>query len=255
MLALHLYRLVRQRPAYQPPVMPPVSTAASKLITDALAEGRSFLDEYESKQLLAAYGVPTVQEILTHSAAEAMEAAETLGYPLALKGCSVKFAHKTGKGLIHLNVGDKVGVQEAYRSVIGAAGQEIPLLVSKMVKGDRELMAGMVRHSAFGASVLFGLGGILAEALQDRTFRLAPLNTAEAQEMLQDIRAREILGPYRGMPAVDQEELAALLQAVGNLSLLHPEILEIDLNPIMISEAKPVVVDALVIINNVAEIS
>jgi acetate---CoA ligase (ADP-forming) len=250
MLALHRYRLVRQRPAYQLPVMPPVSTAASKLIKDALAEGRSVLDEYESKQLLAAYGVPVVQEILTHSAAEAVEAAETIGYPLALKGCSVKFAHKTGKGLIHLNIGDQVEVQEAYRAVIEAAGQEIPLLVSKMIQGDRELMAGMVRHSAFGATVLFGLGGILAEALQERTFRLAPLNTAEAQEMLQDIRAREILGPYRGMPAVDQVELASLLQAVGNLSLLHPEILEIDLNPVMISEAKPVVVDALIVLKD-----
>ena len=250
MLALYRYQVVRQRLKYQPPVLPPVSAVASQLIKGALAEGRSALDEYESKQLLAAYGVPIVEEILTHSEEEAVQAAVKSGYPLALKGCSSKFAHKTGKGLIYLNIINEKEVRKAYRSVIKAAGQEIPLLVSKMIKGDRELMAGMVRHASFGPCVLFGLGGILAEALKDRTFRLAPLNTAEAKEMLQDIRARELLGAYRGLPAVNQDELASVLQAVGSLSLLHPEILEIDLNPVMISGSKPVVVDALVIINS-----
>ena len=250
MLALHRYRLVRQRAEYRPAPLPPVSVVASQLIKGALEAGRNVLDEYESKQLLAAYGVPTVQEILTHSEEEAVEAAVTIGYPLAIKGCSAKFAHKTGKGLIHLNVGKEEEVREACRAVMEAAGQEIPLLVSKMIKGDRELVAGMIRHSSFGAFVLFGLGGILAEALKDRTFRLAPLNSTEAKEMLQDIRARELLDSYRGMPAIDQEELAFLLQAVGNLSLLHPEIAEIDLNPVMISGSKPVVVDALVILND-----
>lgn len=250
MLALHRYRLVRQRLKYQPPVLPPVSAFASQLINEALDAGRSVLDEYESKQILAAYGVPIVTEILAHSEAEAVEAAFKIGYPLALKGCSAKFAHKTGKGLIHLNIANEEDVREAYRSVIKAAGQEIPLLVAKMIKGDRELMAGMVRHSSFGSCVLFGLGGILAEALKDRTFRLAPLNETEAAEMLQDIRARELLGAYRGMSAVNQKELASVLQAVGNIGLLHPEIKEIDLNPVIISGAKPLVVDALIIIDS-----
>lgn len=250
MLALYRYRLVRQRSLYQLPVLPPVSVIASQLIKAALAEGRTVLDEFESKQLLAAYDVTTVEEILTHSEEEAVKAAIKIGYPLALKGCSAEFAHKTGKGLIHLNVGKEEEVREAYRAVMEAAGQEIPLLVSKMITGERELMAGLVRHSSFGPCVLFGLGGILAEAFKDRTFRLAPLNEAEAKEMLQDIRASELLGPYRGMPAVDQDQLATVLQAVGNLAMLHPEILEIDLNPVIISGANPVVVDALVIIDS-----
>ncbi len=255
MLALHRYRMVRQRAEYQPATLPPVSVGASQLIKRALTEGRSVLDEYESKQLLAAYGVPAVQEILTHSEKEAVEAAAAIGYPLAIKGCSAKFAHKTEKGLIHLNVINEEGVRESYRSVMKAAGEEIPLLVSKMVTGSRELMSGVVRHSSFGPCVLFGLGGIMAEAFKDRTFRLAPLNEAEAIEMLQDIRAKELLGPYRGMPAVDQGKMAAVLQAVGNLALLHQEISEIDLNPVMISGSNPVVVDALVVLSCPADVS
>ncbi len=250
MLALHRYRMVRQRQAYRPPVLPPVSEFASRLIREAIEKGCSVLDEYKSKQLLAAYGVPTVPEMLTHSPDEAVEAAVAIGYPLAIKGCSSMFAHKTGKGLIYLNVRNEDEVREAYRLVMEAAGQEIPLLLSKMIKSERELMVGMVRHGSFGACILFGLGGVLAEALQDRTLRIAPLNAEEAREMLHDIRAKELLGPYRGMPATDQEELVFILQAIGSLSLLHPEIAEIDLNPVMISGARPVVADALVVLSD-----
>jgi acetyltransferase len=95
---------------------------------------------------------------------------------------------------------------------------------------------------------MFGLGGIFAEVLKDRVFRLAPLTEADALAMLEDIRAGKMLGSFRGLPAVERPALAGILKELGNLALLHPEIAEIDLNPIIISEAKPVVVDALVVL-------
>ncbi len=247
MLALYHYYLIRQRAGYVQPQLPERSSLAAEIIKKAQGEGHDSLDEFTSKQVLAAYGIPISKERLAYSEEEALNFAAELDYPLVLKGCSTEFAHKTGHGLIHLKITNDHEVREAYRAILNAAGQDIPVLVSKMVKGDRELMAGLVNYPAFGPCVLFGLGGVFAEALKDRTFRLAPLTDNEAGEMARELRAAELLGAYRGMPAVDLTKLSEILQAVGNLALLHPEIAEIDLNPIIISENKPVVVDALII--------
>ena len=117
-----------------------------------------------------------------------------------------------------------------------------------MVAGSREFVAGMTRFPGFGPCVLFGLGGVFTEALKDTVFRSAPLCATEAEEMLSDIRARELLGAFRGLPAVDCAALAGILQAVGFIALLHPEIAEIDLNPIIIAGSQPVVADALFVL-------
>jgi hypothetical protein len=107
-------------------------------------------------------------------------------------------------------------------------------------------MAGMTRFPGFGPCVLFGLGGVLTEALRDTTFRCAPLSDTEADEMLNDIRSRDILGPFRGMPAARRSSLVKLLQTVSFIPILHPEITEIDLNPIILDGSKPIVADALI---------
>ena len=117
-----------------------------------------------------------------------------------------------------------------------------------MIKGDREFVAGVIRDSVFGPCVLFGLGGIFTEALNDTTFRIAPLTMAEADEMLSDIRAHKLLEGFRGMKPVDKESLADLLQKLSFISVIHPEISEIDLNPVIIRDDKPVVADALVVL-------
>ena len=114
-----------------------------------------------------------------------------------------------------------------------------------MVAGSREFVAGMTRFPGFGPCVLFGLGGIFTEALKDTAFRSAPLSATEAEEMLPTIRAKTLLGAYRGLPAVDLPALAGILQTVGFIALLHPEIAEIDLNPVIIAGSRPVVADAL----------
>ncbi len=161
--------------------------------------------------------------------------------------------HKSGKGLIALNIQTEAALRKAFRAVREAAGQPVPLLIQEMVSGSREFVAGMTRFPGFGPCVLFGLGGVFAEALKDTAFRSAPLSANEAEEMLSAIRAKELLGAYRGLPAVDMPALTGILQTVGFVALLHPEIAEIDLNPIIIAGSQPVVADALFVLSPTAE--
>ncbi len=247
MLALWKYRQIRERNLGKRPDLTPAASDAEALIAKSLKKEAGRLDEFSSKRVLAAYGIPIVAEELVHSAGEAAAAARFLGYPVVLKGCSEEIAHKTGKGLIHMNLEGEEAVRRSFGAIQEAAGGgEIPVLVAQMVRGDRELVAGAVRQPGFGPCVMFGLGGIFTEALRDTVFRLAPLSQSEALEMLDGIRARDLLGEFRGMPAADCEALAGIIRKVGDLLLLHPEIKEIDLNPIILAGSRPVVVDALV---------
>lgn len=246
MVALWKYRQIRERRLEGPPTLPPRASEAEAIIAQAVKRGAGALDEFYSKRVLAAYGITISAEELAHSAAEAAAGARRLGYPVVLKGCSEEIAHKTGKGLIYLNLKDEEGVRRSFEAIVKAAGKEIPVLVARMVRGDRELVAGALRQPGFGPCIMFGLGGIFTEALRDTVFRLAPLSQSEALEMLAVIRAKDLLGEFRGMPAADREDLAGIIRKVGDLLLLHPEIKEIDLNPIILDGSRPVVVDALI---------
>jgi acetyltransferase len=174
MLALYRYSLVQQRAEHCPISLPEPAAEAAAIIAEAVGKGQTTLDEYISKKILSAYGAPVGSEALARSVEEAIEAAEKIGYPVVVKGCSPEFAHKTGHGLIHLNLQSAEEVRRACTAVVEAAGQEIPVLVAKMIKGERELMAGVTGHPAFGPSVMFGLGGIFAEALQGQGFQASP---------------------------------------------------------------------------------
>ena len=232
------------------PIPPAEHPEAARIIRTALAAGRKALDEHQSKQLFAAYGVPVTREGLAKTEDEALEAARRIGFPVAVKACSWEILHKSGKGLIALGIRTEAALRRAFQAIRKAAGQPVPILVQEMVSGDREFVAGMTRFPGFGPCVLFGLGGVFTEALKDTAFRSAPLSATEAEEMLSAIRAKELLGPFRGLPAVDMPTLAGILQAVGFAALLHPEIAEIDLNPVIISGSRPIVVDALVVLKS-----
>ncbi len=119
-----------------------------------------------------------------------------------------------------------------------------------MVSGAREIMIGMHRDPSFGPAVAFGLGGIFTEILQDVVFRVAPLRKRDARDMMRGIRAHKILGPVRGMPRVDQDLLATALMAVGQIALDHPEIAEIDINPLIVRGDRPVAVDGLIVLGD-----
>jgi acetyl-CoA synthetase (ADP-forming) len=220
-----------------------------KIIDDALNEGRSRLSEFESKLVLAAYGLPVTDEKLTTSPGELSSAAAEIGYPLVIKACSAEIAHKTEKGLIRVDVRNEDEALTAYNEIVAAMnGADKSVLVQKMISGQRELVIGLTRDHQFGPCVMFGLGGIFTEILEDTAFRVAPLEKFDALDMMHEIKAHKILDEVRGLEAVDRELLAEMLITVGQIGIENEKINEIDINPVIISKGKPVAVDALVVL-------
>jgi acetate---CoA ligase (ADP-forming) subunit beta len=207
------------------------------------------LSEADSKALLAHLGVAFAPERLVTDAAAAVAAAEELGMPVAAKLCGDAVAHKTERGLVRLGLGDRDSVAEAAAALLAAARPEdraTGVLVAPMVSGTRELIAGLAHDPQFGATVLVGIGGVLAEAVADVSVRLAPLTRTDAEEMLEDLASQALLGPFRGEPAVDREAVVDVLLALSDVAARHPEVLSVDLNPLIVHEGRPIAVDALV---------
>jgi acetate---CoA ligase (ADP-forming) subunit beta len=218
------------------------------IIAKALSEGRTALSEYESKQLLAQYGIPVTRELLIHKEEELACATAEIGYPLVLKGCSPEISHKTEKDLIRIDIRSDEEVLEAFREIDASISPSGGILIQEMIKGKRELMVGLTRDAQFGPCVMFGLGGIFTEILKDVSFRLAPLTQRDALNMMSDIKGSKILDAVRGMEAVDRDAAARILMNVGRIGLDNDRVKEIDINPLIIRGNKPVAVDALVVL-------
>jgi acyl-CoA synthetase (NDP forming) len=224
--------------------------APDDILREALAKGQAALSEHEAKQFLSCYGIPVNREALAYTPEGAVAEAESLGFPVVLKACGPGLTHKTELGGVVLNLGTAEQVRQAGERLLSLAGCEA-LLVQEMVRGERELVCGLTRDAQFGPCVMFGLGGIFTETLEDITFRLAPLSPGEDREMARELHAPKILGPFRGQPAADLEALAHIQVALGQIALRHREVLEIDLNPLKIQpDGQPVAVDALIILAN-----
>jgi len=222
-----------------------------ELIRTALERGQKALSETQSKKLLSAYGIPITREEIARSADEAAALAEGLGYPVVLKACSPELMHKTEAGGVEIGLKSASEVREAYQRITGLV--RVPLegiLVQEMVRGPRELVLGLTRDAQFGPCVMFGLGGLMTEILNDTVFRVAPLDADEALEMMQEIRSKAILGPFRGQAAADLSTLGRSLIALGQIGLENPAVAEIDINPMTIDpEGRVKAVDALVVLN------
>lgn len=211
------------------------------------------LSERESKDLLRAAGVelPEEREVATAGDASraAARAAEELGFPIALKLCGRRIAHKTERGLVRLGLADGAAVSQAATELLAARRDDdgdVSLLVCPMVAGRREIIAGLVRDPQFGPCVMLGLGGIFAEAVGDVAFAAAPLQAGDAEDLIDSLQYRNVLGAFRGEPAVDRARLAALLEALGRIGAERSDVRSIDVNPLIVSGDRPVVVDALV---------
>jgi acetate---CoA ligase (ADP-forming) subunit beta len=220
-----------------------------EIINNALAQNRNTLSEYESSKLLEGIGMPMAKGILAQNLAGVKSAADEIGYPVVLKVCSPQVSHKTESGLVAVNLCSDADLESAFQKISKASPvKDGGFLVQEMVKGQRELVIGMIRDSQFGPCVMFGLGGIFTEIMGDVTFRPAPLSERDALEMIGEIKGRKILDAVRGMPAVNIDSLIQCLMTVSKIGLEYEEIQAIDINPLIIRGNSAVGVDALVVL-------
>jgi succinyl-CoA synthetase beta subunit len=207
------------------------------------------LSEADSKRLLAAHGVVFPDERQVGNAEAAVAAATAIGHPVVLKLGGAAIAHKTERGLVRLGLADDDAVADAAAALLEAARPEdgeVHLLVAPMLHGNRELIAGLHRDEQFGMTVMLGVGGILAEAVADVTFRLVPITRVDAAEMIDDLATQKLLGELRGEPAVDREALIDVLVGLSAAAAADPSIESADLNPLIVVDGNPIAVDALV---------
>lgn len=210
----------------------------------------STLSEFASKELLARHGLPILQERVVASSSEVNGVLTRMNLPVVAKLCGPSIAHKTERGLVKLNLQTPDDVVKAVDDLLAAAvpaDGEVEVLIAPMVKSSREFIAGVIRDAQFGANVMLGVGGVLAEAIADVVFRPVPLSRHDAHEMVTELRSQKLLGEFRGDPAVSIDALVSVLLALSNVSMDRSDIASIDLNPLLVTSTGDVVaVDALV---------
>ena len=254
------------RGIYETPSLPtdsdlhsPDRILAEQILTRVRNSDRSLLTEYESKQLLAAYGIPTIATEIATSDIEAVEIADRFGYPVVLKLHSETITHKTDVGGVRLNLGDAAAVSRAFDAIASKVRSIDPhaflgVTVQPMVKMEGyELILGSSLDPQFGAVMLFGMGGQLVEIFQDRALALPPLNTTLARRMMEQTRIYKALQGVRGRQAIDLAKLEQLLVSFSQLIVEQPQIREIDINPLLVSPEGMIALDARVLLHTTAD--
>ncbi|MEP6619814.1 MAG: acetate--CoA ligase family protein [bacterium] len=250
--ALNKQREWMQRPCRNPALLNVDRAAASRIIEEAQREGREKLTEIEALRLLAAYQIPVAHAVLACDEATLVDAVRDIGGPVALKIVSPDVTHKTDVGGVRVGISGEEEATAAYREILARVGTAVPdaqvsgVLVQRMVPHGRETIVGITRDPEFGPLLMFGLGGILVEALGDVVFRIPPVDDALAMDMLAQIRGAKILDGVRGEHAVDRHALADVLRRVGQLAVDFPAIQELDINPLLAFPDGAVAVDARV---------
>ncbi len=226
---------------------PPSPASLEELALQAIRSNTKILDEHESKKWFKALGLKVVREAVVKNLDEAIDVATEMGYPVVLKGRAEEQIHKTEAGLVKLNLWNAGQVTSAYQEMLRLRNKPKSFLLQPMLKGDLELIAGIVRDAQFGPAAMLGLGGIWAEAYQDVAFRLVPLHKEDVPEMISDLKGQALLKGYRGSKPVNLGSLGDWLMKLGWLSLKFEEIEQIDVNPLFIVDGEPVAVDATII--------
>jgi acyl-CoA synthetase (NDP forming)/GNAT superfamily N-acetyltransferase len=197
-----------------------------------------------AQDLLARYGIPVVPTRTATNVLEAVESADALGYPVAVKAADERLVHKSDVGAVKLGLPDADAVRAAYRAIADATAASTPaVVVQPMARPGVELVAGIVHDRLFGSLVMVGLGGVHTDVLGDRAFRLLPMTDVDAAGMWRSLRAARLLTGYRGGPAVDTAALEELLLRLGRLAEDLPEVAELDLNPVLAGPDGVVAVD------------
>lgn len=215
------------------------------------------LSEAASKELLSPFGVPFAQERVCSTVESAVEAAKEIGFPVVIKLSGDNIAHKTERGLVRLNVANAENAKQACQDLLNRTVDGdgvVSFLVAEMVKGDRELIVGVINDPQFGYMVALGIGGVFAEAIDDVVLRPLPLTENQALQMIDDVHHQSILGPFRGTRPVNRRQLANVLANMSDVVAAHPEIESLDINPLIArNDGSLVAVDALVGIGRVQD--
>ncbi len=214
--------------------------------------GQHVLTEFESKKLLKDIGIPIPEQALTSGKEETIKVAEKFGYPLVMKLMAEDVVHKSDMGAVKLNINNREDVEQAYEELM-----EIPSETEKQISVQKmadepiaELIIGMTTDPQFGPALMFGIGGILVELLEDVSFRIAPITEYDAKEMIREIKGFPLLDGFRGRPKADIDAIVDTLMKISDFVIDNEDIFEMDLNPVFIYEDGLVCVDARIILKS-----
>lgn len=230
------------------------SKEVDEIFKKALDEGRSFLFEHEAKKLCKEYGMPVTKTLIVTSEEEALNAAELIGFPVVLKIISPQILHKSDAGGVILGIHDGNDLRSSFSKIISNIKQNTPeaeikgVLVQEMIPQSTEIIVGSTIDPTFGSTIMFGLGGIFVEVLEDVSFRLIPISENDAWEMIHEIKGRKILEGARRNPIVDKKIIVDILMKTSKMLSECTEITELDLNPIMVYENSVTIVDARIVL-------
>jgi len=225
----------------------PMTYSLKELVQQANEWGDSILDEHEAKKWLQALDLKVVKEVIVKDTDEAIRVAKEIVYPVVLKGRIEGQIHKTEAGLVKLNLWTDDQLKSAYQEMLSLKSKPQSFLIQPMLKGDLELIIGVIRDPQFGPAVMLGLGGIWTEVYRDVVFRLVPLNQQEVFKMVSELKGIDLFRGYRGSKPVNMEALAEWLIRLGWLAMTFDKIEEMDVNPLLIVDGEPVAVDATII--------
>jgi acyl-CoA synthetase (NDP forming) len=226
----------------------------SKILSQARRESRKALLETEAKAICMEYAIPVTTFKLAKNEEEAVEFAGQIGFPVVLKIVSPDIIHKSDAGGVMVNLKSAVEVRNAYGKILenakkyDVAAKIVGVLVQEMAPQSTEVIVGAIKDPQFGQTLMFGLGGIFVELLNDVTFRVAPITQEDAQEMVKKVKAYPLLKGYRNTPPADIDTIINVLLNTSKLVMDYPEIKELDLNPIMAYEKGAKTVDARIIL-------
>ena len=244
--------LLKQIPSPTDELAKPDVEGSRLIIERVLSEGRQVLTAQESKAILAAFHIPVTQTIKVSSVKDAMIAAETLRFPVVLKVNMAEFSHKSDIGGVRLNINSVQDISRHYTEMEAAIKKlhpeitDVGMTVEPMFRSPngRELMIGVVRDPVFGPAISFGLGGTMVEILKDNAVALPPLNAYMVEQMIAKTKAARYLGAFRQLPPANKQALINVLLNISTMVSELPEILELDINPLIVDETGVMAVDA-----------
>jgi acetyltransferase len=249
--AVHAYKALVEYARWSSLTLPSPAAAGEGVIPMSI-EGSGVMDEYEAKRLLDRWGVPVVPETLVtgpgrHEFTPVRKLATHFGFPVVLKAIHRDIIHKSEMGAVAVGIPDIDQLKMAWEGM-HARFPDAAWLIQPFLPGDVEVIVGAKRDPVFGPVVVFGTGGVLTELYHDVAMRIAPFTEADALEMIEATKAAELMRGFRGLPVHDPREVADIIVKIGDLMLGQPSVMELDVNPLLLTEKGPIAVDAMAVI-------